>query len=65
MTAKQFEQITGRPPEQDDLERVNCPQAGSIGHEHCGTCPVCNLPRFMCGGLSHEPERFNASLYEE
>ncbi len=54
ITEKEFIEMTkkiipeGIPPEQDDLERCNCPNAGKIGHEHCGIC-IHNLPRFMCG----------------
>lgn len=48
MTAEQFEQATGRKPEQDDLERVNCKSAGKIGHSGCGWCSEHNSPRFEC-----------------
>ncbi|ADQ52819.1 hypothetical protein CL89_gp100 [Aeromonas phage PX29] len=36
MDAKLFKKFTGRKPIQDDLERVNCQQAGKMGHTHCG-----------------------------
>ena len=36
MNAEEFEAKTGEPPVQDDLERVNCKAAGSIGHWLCG-----------------------------
>lgn len=47
--AQQFEELFGRAPEQDDLDRVNCGEAGTLGHVSCGICGVHNLPRFMCG----------------
>lgn len=47
MTPEQFYYTTGRDPENDDLERVNCPQGGELGHEFCGVCQHCNYPRFV------------------
>lgn len=44
-----FERMTGRPPEQDDLHRVNCTTVGTVGHFSCGICPEHNGPRFVCG----------------
>lgn len=52
MDAKEFERLVGHAPENDDLDRVNCPKAGSIGHWHCGWCLVHNKPHFMCGCLN-------------
>lgn len=46
MNAEQFEKLTGYPPQQDDLERVNCPLVGQPGHHQCGVCPHCGTPRF-------------------
>jgi len=46
-----FEHAVGRPPENDDMERVNCTRAGELGHYHCGWCYLCNKPRYMCGHL--------------
>ena len=45
ITAEMFKAATGRDHEQDDLERCNCPQAGTSGHNNCGwnykhTCPM-------------------------
>jgi hypothetical protein len=48
MDAKAFELLTGYPPENDDLERVNCKRAGELGHFDCGLCRQCDMPRFMC-----------------
>ena len=47
VTAAMFKEITGREPENDDLERCNCPLAGEIGHYFCGWNSEKNLPRFM------------------
>ena len=48
MQAYEFEKATGRKPDQDDLERVNCNQAGEIGHISCGWCHKCDGPCFQC-----------------
>jgi hypothetical protein len=45
--AAQFEAATGRRPEDDDLERVNCDKAGGASHRACGWNEEANLPRFM------------------
>lgn len=51
VTAEQFEEILGYPPQHDDLERCNCDNAGQVGHLMCGWCDLCNKPRFICGHL--------------
>lgn len=51
MDAIQFAQKTGRAPEQDDLERVNCSNVGEPGHAACGWCNLHDGPRFQCGCL--------------
>ena len=48
MNAQEFEAKTGRAPEQDDLDRVNCTKAGRLMHRHCGWCDDCEKPRFEC-----------------
>lgn len=48
-TAAEFEAAVGRLPEMDDLERVNCDQAGTLGHQGCGWCNTHNKPNFICG----------------
>lgn len=53
MDALRFRQITGREPQDDDMERANCLQAGEIGHKHCGVCPTCGFPRFVPNGRCH------------
>jgi hypothetical protein len=52
MTAAEFKTITGRAPENDDLERANCVNAGSESHSMCGTCVEHGQPRFI-GGHYH------------
>jgi hypothetical protein len=49
ITAEQFEKAVGRKPEDDDLDRVNCSEAGSIGHLCCGWNNVENKPQFDVG----------------
>ena len=49
MNAEEFERKVGRPPRNDDLERVNCVAAGDPGHWYCGWCREHDLPRFECG----------------
>jgi hypothetical protein len=46
ITAKRFTAATGVTPENDDLERCNCKQAGEIGHWFCGWDSARNLPVF-------------------
>lgn len=48
MNAKEFKKLTGHVPEQDDLERANCEDAGFMGHHYCGVCAECEQPSFMC-----------------
>lgn len=47
-TEEKFLKVTGDSPTQDDLERVNCPLAGKIGHRACGVCEKHNKPIFIC-----------------
>lgn len=51
ITAKEFKEKVGYGPEHDDLERVNCPEAGTFGHLACGWCGKCDKPRFVCGHI--------------
>ena len=37
-----------RLPINDDLERINCKQAGEIGHTMCGWCDIHDRPIFEC-----------------
>lgn len=47
ITAEMFKEVTGCEPVNDDLERCNCPEAGNVGHYHCGWNYTKNLPQFM------------------
>jgi len=38
MNEETFTQRTGYIPENDDLDRVNCDEAGKPGHRSCGVC---------------------------
>lgn len=58
MDAKEFEDLVGRKPFNDDLHRVNCIQVGSIGHLLCGICDICGKPNFICGGSSGHKYEF-------
>lgn len=46
---EKFIEATGYEPEQDDLERCNCLQAGEIGHSCCGWNEVADKPQFVIG----------------
>jgi hypothetical protein len=54
MTEQEFEDLVGRPPENDDMHRVNCTEAGTTGHFLCGWCMDHGRPRFVCGCLEAE-----------
>ena len=47
ITEIDFRRLVGRNPANDDLERVNCSQAGEIGHLSCGMCRH-DKPYFNC-----------------
>jgi hypothetical protein len=49
ITAKAFKKATGRDPVDDDLERVNCTDAGQFRHMSCGWCKGHNRPVYECG----------------
>jgi hypothetical protein len=51
ITEERFTAAVGRPPIQDDMERANCPLAGTSGHWTCGWCDDCEKPRF--NGCNH------------
>ena len=46
ITREKFIEATGREPEQDDLERVNCPYAGGLMHSCCGWNDLLDCPQF-------------------
>lgn len=47
ITAEMFRAAVGYAPEQDDLERCNCPKAGQMGHFYCGWDKARNMPNFV------------------
>ena len=47
ISRRHFKQATGEYPVQDDLERANCPKAGTFGHTCCGWNHEDNMPNFM------------------
>ncbi len=49
ITAEYFEEATGYPPEDDDLERCNCTKKGTLTHSCCGWNEEANLPQFYIG----------------
>ena len=46
-TREKFIAATGREPQDDDLERCNCPHAGETTHTQCGWGHDQNLPKFL------------------
>jgi hypothetical protein len=49
ITKEYFTEKVGRAPEQDDLERCNCKDAGKVCHSQCGWNYERDLPVFMVG----------------
>lgn len=47
ITAEDFRAAVGRDPEQDDLDRCNCSEIGSVGHTSCGWNEEDNYPNWM------------------
>ena len=47
MNEIEFMEATGYAPELDDLERANCPNAGTLEHWGCGICSH-GKPVFAC-----------------
>lgn len=41
-----FLKATGHKPENDDLDRCNCKEAGKLGHDWCGWSRMVNRPNF-------------------
>jgi hypothetical protein len=64
-SAEEFQEAFGRPPEQDDLERLNCQHIGEPGHTFCGYCQKCGVPRWECGcdtvDFRYDPTKRNTS----
>lgn len=51
MTRSEFFDWFNRAPEDDELHRINCGEAGEVGHFHCGWCPRHSIGRWACGCL--------------
>jgi hypothetical protein len=49
ITRDHFVSRVGRKPENDDLDRCNCKEAGEVGHYYCGWNKEKDLPVFMVG----------------
>lgn len=49
MTEAEYRDTFNREPTNDDLERINCGQAGGAGHFCCGWCMDHETARFECG----------------
>ena len=47
ITKEKFLKHVGFEPENDDLERCNCKEAGQWGHKDCGWSNTTNMPMFM------------------
>lgn len=60
MDADEFKRLTGRMPEHDDLERVNCDKVGAVGHWQCGWCDEHCSPNFSCGCIPIKDEEQQA-----
>lgn len=47
--AATFKRAVGRAPQDDDLERANCPKAGALGHIGCGWNTRADKPAWIAG----------------
>ncbi len=65
ITRQMFQRSTGNLPQQDDLERCNCPKAGQSGHDSCGWCEVHNGPMFTCLCSLRKRELESAQLQKD
>lgn len=53
---RRFQNAIGREPKDQELSQVNCPLAGTAGHEMCGWNKKRNAPVFSVG-LDDEADR--------
>jgi len=56
ITKEKFIASVGCEPVDDDLERCNCLDAGTIGHDMCGWDYIRDMPVFV-PGISKNAER--------
>jgi len=61
MTDREFEGAFSWGPGLYDLHRVNCTDAGTVGHYQCGWCMTHETARFVCGCYSSHRVRWNMS----
>lgn len=50
--ADTYTAATGRPPQDDDLDRANCDRAGDLGHLACGWDTTRNIPGYAAATTS-------------
>jgi hypothetical protein len=62
MTEQEYFAKTGYKPVNDDLDRVNCDDAGLPGHWNCGWCDIHRCPRFSCLCRAPEPKEVFKSI---
>ena len=65
ITAEQYVARFDVAPEQDDLDRVNCKETGSVGHKQCGVCATHDKPRFICGCYFTRPTESEGPASDE
>lgn len=65
ITAEKFKEATGYEAKDDDLERSNCTEAGTIGHLSCGWDEEADLPWFMSPNAPAHREKIERALFDE
>ena len=62
--AAAFKAATGHEPQDDDLDRCNCSEAGKLGHYSCGWNSAEDMPVFMVGPDTERGRRFRKERAE-
>lgn len=57
ITEERFKAATGNTPQDDDLDRCNCPLEGRMGHWHCGWNVTHDKPNFYLPMTKVEEDR--------
>jgi len=57
ITKNIFRTKMGYDPEDDDLDRCNCKEAGNLGHECCGWCKIHDKPMYACSCRFEDHDR--------
>jgi hypothetical protein len=65
ITREKWLEVMGREPENDDLERANCPRAGEPGHFECGWDHEVDEPRFNPNSLKRMSVRRARAEHED